>query len=179
MKLNLSESMKKKLLGIAVAVFLIVWGVSFFFGGVEPIEDINGPDDTSLAVLTEEDITAKTISSSGLRQSSLSMGDLLGNLLGNNGTVRFHSKNFNGIYEIQSSTILYSTGNVYDIIDFKINSGNCRLFVVNEGKIVAELSPEDDFPVDVGALEGFTRLLLAGESADFSFRMWKSDVNHE
>ena len=178
MKLNLNESAKKKLLIAAVVVFLIVWCLSFF-DTVDPIEDLNGPDDTSLAVLTEEDITAKVIEASGLSHTSYNLGDFLGNLLGNNGTVKFKGKNFNGVYELHSTNIFHSTGVIYDIIDFQITSGNCRMFVVNEGEIVAEFSPEDNFPVNVGALEGYTRLLLAGESADFSFRMWKDDVDYK
>ena len=158
--------MRGKLVAIGMVVLMAVSVLWMVFDGVEAIEDTNGPDDFSLAVITDEEIIDRISDSVGFGWTKNPV----------NGTVKFHSRNFSGIQEILRQDILFSTGVTLDVIDLEVNAGNFRMAVFHEDEIIMDITPETEFPLDLGALEGSVRLVIAGESADFSFRMWQSDV---
>lgn len=150
---------------LAVAV-VVVCGFWFLTDGVEHIEDTNGPDNYALDTITEQDIIDREMGSVGFGKSTNSL----------NNTVKFHSKKFTGVHEIMWTDVLFSTGVTMEVLDFEVNAGNFKMAVVNEGEIIKVIEPGESL-VDLGAIEGSVSLVIAGESADFSFRIFESEYD--
>ena len=163
----MNNSIKKLLITAGAVILVIVCALWMFFDGAEQIEDINGPDNYNLAVIRDDQICSRSVPSVGL-------GKTTNNL---NNTVKFSSKQFSGVYEVMWTNILFTTGLQLDILNYEVHAGNFKMAVLNEGKIVAELTPEDNFPVDLGKLSGEVMLVIAGESADFSFQLFAHDYD--
>lgn len=157
----------KNTLWLLMAVVLVaVCAVWFLTDGVEHIDDTNGPEDSALAVITDGDIIAADWGAVGLTRSTDAIS----------GTVRFHSDRFSGVREIMWTDVLFSTGTTLQIIDFQVNAGNFKMAVVNDGEIIRVISPGEDL-IDLGSVEGRLSLVIAGESADFSFRLFRHDYD--
>ena len=163
----MNEKTKKKLIAIAAVILLAVCGVWMLTDGAEHIEDSNGAENHSLAVITDGDILNLSVSALGLEKSTDKLSD----------TVQFSSGRFTGVYEVMWTDILFTTGLSLNILDYEVNAGNFRMVLVNDGRIVAELEPGNDYPVDLGELSGEVKLVIAGESADFSFRLFAGDYD--
>ena len=161
----MNEPMKKILAGIAAIVLIVVCAIWFLNSDLEHIEDANGPEDYSLAVITDQQLLDHDMGSMGFTKTTNNL----------NGTVRFHSDKFTGVMELMWTNVLFTTGFTLDLIDYEVNAGNFRMVVINEGEIIADLKPEDSFPVDLGELKGDVSVVIAGESADFSFGMFKHE----
>ena len=160
MKINL-----KNILAVVVAIVLVV--VYLLLPGMEPIEDMNGPDDFSLAVLTDEDICANSYSStSGLRTATGAFTFPGGIQIGDG--MKFYAKELSGITEILWDNYLLASDIYLDVSHFSVESGNARLVVVNEGKIVAEIEPGNDILIHLEDVTGKISLRLATESAKFT-----------
>ena len=162
----MSEKTKKKLIGVAAAAMLVIFAVWMFVGGVEHIEDTNGPDNERLTTIMSPDIIERKMGNRGLRISSNDLSS----------TVKFSSNKFTGVYEVMWTDILFSTGVTLQILDFDVNGGNFQMSVVNDGEIIRVIEPGEDL-VELGAIKGEVSLVIAGESADFSFRLFKSDYD--
>ena len=159
----MSEKKKNLFLKIAALVLVIVCAVWMFADGVEHIEDTNGADNYALTTITDQDILERKMGSTGMGRSATILND----------TVKFSSPKFTGVYEVMWTDVLYTNGLSLEIIDFEVNGGNFRMLFVNDGKIIAEVVPNGTTTVDLGKVEGNVTLVIAGESADFSFRLYE------
>ena len=162
----MSEKMKKILFGIMGVAVIVVCVFSFLTSDLEHIEDTNGPDDISLTTITDQDIIEHKMGSMGLRKSTNNL----------NNTIRFSSDKFTGVYEIMWTNIVFSTGLRIDWMDYEVNGGNFEMVVLVDGQIAAVAEPGVDH-VELGAVKGDVSLVIAGESADFSFRMFQHDYD--
>lgn len=158
----------KKILAIIGAIAMVaVAAYMMLTSDLKHIEDTNGPDDYSLTTITDQQILDMDMGALGLGRSTSSLTS----------TVKFDSNKFTGVEEIMWTDVLFSSGFTMDILDYKVHSGNFKMVVINEGEIIAELTPEDEFPVNLGDLKGHVSLVIAGESADFSFKLFESDYD--
>ena len=161
----------KDKLFVLVIVVLVAGGFIFSkINAMDHIEDTNGPDDYSLAVITEEQIV-----STGRKQSvggphtSRSKTTFLG-ITTTSGTTYF-SDRFSGIWLLDTWNIL--TGDlVFNLYGYEVTGGNFQMCVVHDGQIVAAVEPTEDghvyFVMD-DVEPGVYDLYIAGESAAFEF----------
>lgn len=152
------------ILGTAVAIFGII---SMITNKFEPIADTNGPDDYSLAVITEEDIIKMEMGSTGgLTRETKKLF---------NNTVTFSAKDFSGVSEILFDNLVLDSDYVLSIRDYNIHGGNFSLVVVHEDEIVAVLEPGAAVDYVLENVNGRVSLRIAGESASFEFSMSEFD----
>ena len=157
----MNQKLKKVLLIAAAAVILAV-GVLWIFGsGLKHIEDTNGPDNYALAVITDEDIVKQEM---GALNVSLSKDALATG-------VTCSSSKFTGVYRVFQTNFLFNSDFRMDLLNFHVNGGNFRMFLVNNGKIIAEVEPGMTTETILHDLNGSFELVIAGESADFTFYM--------
>ena len=157
-----------KLFGWIIAVIVVAGAVWGFWGvDIGPIEDINGPDDYSLNTITEENIIERDIAATGFKKSDGFFSD----------GITFSADAFSGVSEIMCTTMLFDSDFSLDVTNFEINSGNFMIAVVNDGEIVAVIDPENP-SCDLKDVNGALSLVIAGESADFSFYLpgWFCDI---
>ena len=64
---------------------------------------------------------------------------------------------------------------VIQLYDFTVSSGNFKMAVVHDGEIVATLEPDSIVEYRLENISGKVSLMIAGESADFSFSIAESD----
>lgn len=148
----------KKLIKLLFACFL-AFGLC---GCGESIEDTNGENNTALNTITKEDILSNSISASGLGTEE---GEFLGFT-----SFKYKAKNFNGVEELYNENYLFSTA-VYVHVNFiNLKSGNFRMFVINDGKIIQEI-PSDATGESYcfENLDGNLTIRVAGESAKVEF----------
>ena len=129
--------------------------------GSVKIEDTNGPDDLSLNTITDQNILKLDLPSGGYGVRTTS------NL------ATCYGKGFSGVTEILSTNLIAGTFAV-DLMDFTVTGGNFRMVVVNDGKIVADIAPGTE-RISIDDLKGHVSVRVAGESADYSFSMWKTE----
>ena len=165
MKMN--GAIKKMLLAVVVivgVVFAIFW---FLNTDLEHIEDTNGAEDFSLQTITDENI---------INQDTGAI-----NVVTTNNTItnmtEISSKKFTGVYEVVYENLIGKSDFVLNLYDFKIKSGNFKMVVVHDDKIVAVLTPENADEFILNDINGTVSLVIAGESADFSFEMTTFDYN--
>lgn len=170
--MQLDEKTKKTLAGIAAVVIVavaVVWMIAN--PGPEHIEDTNGPDNYALQQITQEDIVAHTMGARG----GLSTGEThleLGVVDISSGT-KYSCKKFTGVQMLYSATIFKGSDIHVQLTDYHVNSGNFGFFIVLDGQIVGQATPDEFGTVEfwmediekTGALE----YVIAGESADFRF----------
>jgi len=153
---------KKAIWGLVfAAVLLLSFGLWFFFDRTGHIEDSNGAEDISLASISEQQILERKIGPKGLESDAEFPGTM----------VKFYSEKYSGIYEVMYTTVLFTPGFSIDIYDFEVNSGNFRMVLINEDRIVAEVLPGEHTSLVLEDALGPVSLVIAGESADFSFRI--------
>lgn len=150
----------------AVAV-VVVCGIWFLTDGAEHIEDTNGPDNDALTTITDQDIIDREMGCLGLEKTTNNLTR----------TVKFHSGKFTGIYEVMWTDVLFSTGQSIEVLDFEVNAGNFKMVVLHEGEIAAVIEPDALATADLGEIKGNVSLVIAGESADFSFRIPEAVYN--
>lgn len=167
----MNEKLKKILLGIAVVVFLAVFAVWMLNSDLEHIEDLNGEDNYSLATITDQQIIDHDMGYLNLKKSK---GILSGNL------IEFSSDKFTGVCQIFLEEVLISNDFVVEVTNFVVNSGNFEMVVLLDGEIVARLKPDAEnlfTEYHMGDVSGEVSLVIAGESADFSFSIDGSNYN--
>lgn len=150
------------------AVVLVAVAVIWFMSdGIEHIEDTNGADDTSLTTITDQQIIDKSI-------DALNVGTRTGFI---NGMVEISSKKFTGVYEVLYNNYIGSSDFMLDLCDFTVSGGNFKMCVVHDGKIVAVLEPDALVEYTLENISGRVSLVIAGESAEFSFEMTEFEYN--
>ena len=156
----MSENFKNKLWGIGAVVFIIVFAVLMFKSNLKHIEDVNGEDNYSLATITEEQIKKHDMGYLNLSTSKSMFSD---------DVIEFSSKKFTGVDEIFSENILMSSDYVINVTNFSIEKGNFEMVVLLDDEIVTRLEPGQDVEYHLGSVKGKVTLVIAGESAKFSF----------
>ena len=168
-KTTILQDPRKNIGWIILAIAMIVFaGYSFLTNDLEPIEDINGPDDYSLAVITDENIIKQDMGAMNVHKSTGLLND----------GITFSSKNFNGVYRIFLTNFLFNSDFEMDVAGFWVNSGNFRMCIVHEGKIIADVEPGMFAECQLEDLNGTFELIIAGESADFEFTLDRLFCDH-
>lgn len=165
----------KNILWMILAVAVIGYcAYSFLTDPPQDIEDTNGEQDSSIAVITEEEIIAyDAAKSKGMSRSKTDVA--IGGI--QLGDIRFHSKNFSGVEPLLRTDILFTTGFDLNIYNYKVEAGNFRLYVLNEGKIIDIIEPSDTFNHCYEDIKGEFVVVAVGESAEFQFEMTHADYN--
>ena len=137
---------------------------------MEHIEDTNGPDDYSLAVITDEEIAAKGKKVCvGGPNTSRNKTTFLG-VTTTSGTTYFSDK-FSGIRLLDSWNII-GGDLVFNLYGYEVTGGNFKMCIVHDGEIIADVEPTEDgyvyFVMD-NVEPGVYDLYIAGESAAFEF----------
>lgn len=137
---------------------------------MEQIEDTNGPDDYSLAVITDTEIAAdgKKVCVGG-PNTSRSKTTFLG-ITTSTGTTYF-SEQFSGIRLLDTWNII-GGDLAFDLYGYQVTGGNFKMCIVHEGEIIATVEPTEDGNVNfmMNDVEpGVYDLYIAGESAAFEF----------
>ena len=159
MKLN--EKTKKTLSLIGALVVAVVVLVGVFLGGTEHIEDTNGPDDYTLTTITDENIIKQDMGALNVSKSTGLLND----------GVTFKSDKFSGVYRVFQTNFFFDSDFLMDVAGFWVNSGNFRMCIVNDGKIIATVEPGMFATCELSDLNGSFELVIAGESADFEFTL--------
>ena len=161
---------------IAAVVFVAVFVVWMMNSDIEPIPDTNGPDDYSLAVITDENIINRdmgAVNPATVKRTNLTVGGL-----DLDPTVKISSKDFSGVYQVLHTNYIYPSDLTVYLMHLKVNSGNFKMAVVLDDKIVGVIEPSDEsiefILEDIG---GDFSLVIAGESAEYEFEMWKHDYD--
>ena len=169
--------MKKKLENLFwIAIVVVVVGFGGFFiltNDFEHIEDINGANNYALNTITRHDIIKHNMGSKGLayKTSDFKVAGI------QFGGVEFSSKKYSGTEELFSIDFFLPSDFTLQVYNFEAKEGNCQLAVVNNGEIIATVEPGMDGYVHVPNVKGYTSIVLAGESANFSFEMTHTDFN--
>ena len=159
------------IIAVIAAVCLVVFGEK-----MEPIEDINGPEDYSLAVLTEADLVAadgKRLST-GLKTKTGKM-NILGVQMSD--AVTYFDDDFSGTQLLADWNLLGKSDLVFDLYEFQVTGGNLLICVVHEGQIIGTVEPGEEtvnFRMD-DVEPGNYEVVIAGESAAFTFSSFDFD----
>ena len=163
----------KFILLVALA-FAVSFAAYFFMGSrAVDIEDTNGPEDMSLAVLTEADIINR---GKGTIVGGPKTKEHKGHFLGVNvssGT-RYFQDDFSGVYVLQQWDILWATDLYFTLYDFQVTGGNFQMYMLYEDEIIATIQPGAECTFHVNEVmekveSGKYYLVIAGESAAFEF----------
>ena len=162
--------LKDKLVVIFILAALVGGFVFSQINGMEHIEDINSPDDYSLAVITNEEIAADDRKTCvGGPNTSRNKTTFLG-ITSTSGTTYF-SKQFSGIWLLDTWNIM--TGDLFfDLYGYEVTGGNFQMCIVHEGEVIATVEPTADGMVNFVMYDvepGVYDLYIAGESAAFEF----------
>ena len=173
----MNEKLKKLLLGVFAVVFLAVFAVWMLGSDIEPIPDTNGPDDHSLAVITDGQIISResgalnavTVKKSGVTIGGVSIDSM----------VEFSSRDFSGVYEICYNNYIGKSDFELRLGSLRVESGNFKMVVLVDDEIVKVIEPSDEeilFRMD--DISGYVSVRIAGESAAYSFTMSRLDYDH-
>lgn len=164
----MNEKLKKIAGGILAVVLIVVCVVWFMGDDLEHIEDTNGADDYSLTTITDEQIIDRSVGALNVKTST--------GLI--DGMVKISSDKFTGVYEVLNTYYIGNSDLVLQLYDFNVTSGNFKMCVILGDEIVAVLEPGDFVEYLLEDISGTVRLVIAGESADFSFKMTETDYNN-
>lgn len=144
--------------------FVLICSMCLMFVGCgTEYEDTNGVEDFSLQTITDENIINLETGASGLAYTEENIGDVLF-------SSEYSSKNFNGVEQIYLTNYLGASDLEIYIGHLNVKSGNFRLVVINDDKIIYEI-PLDTFgeTIRLEDLTGTVSIHVAGESAAFEF----------
>ena len=167
--MKLSEKTKKQLTLAGAAVFAIAVLAMTLFGGIDHIEDTNGPEDFSLQTITDRQIVE--LSTGSIGGPAITRSSLLGS------TVEFSSKKYTGVSEILYDNFILPSDFVLDLTNFYVHEGNFQLVVVHEDEIVDVLEPDMFVEYRLENVTGYVSLRIVGESASFTFSMSEFDYD--
>lgn len=145
---------------IAVAV-VVICGYSFLNSDLKHIEDTNGPEDYTLTTITDENIIKQDMGALNVSKSTGLLND----------GVTFKSDKFSGVYRVFQTNFFFDSDFLMDVAGFWVNSGNFRMCIINDGKIIATVEPGMFATCELSDLNGSFELVIAGESADFEFTL--------
>ena len=161
----------------AVLPIILVIALGFLFmPKMEHIEDVNGPEDFSLATLTEEDILADSLTCKGGPNKSVGRLYLPNGWTVSSG-VELSSKQYSGVTDILWANYILPSDFHLMIEHFSVTEGNLRLMVINEGEIIADVEPGDSINLLLNDLTGYTTLRIAGESAAYTIIMTETEYD--
>ncbi len=151
----------KKLLCLIMALGFAVLSAGC---GTE-IADTNGPDDYSLATITEENIINQDLGSSSY---SMSPGSDDESYLVE--TTKFKGKEFSGVTQIYMTNFIGKSDVNVDVSNLTVDSGNFALYAILDGEIVHEFKIGELMETfEMDDINGTFELVFAGETADFKF----------
>ena len=159
-----------------IPIILVVIAGFLFMPKMEHIEDANGPDNFTLATLTEADILAKTLTCTGGPNYSTGRLELPGGWELSSG-VKLYADKFSGVADLLWADYILPSDFNLCMEHFSVTEGNFRMMVINEGKIIADVQPGDNIDLLIEDLTGPTYVRIAGESAAFTIVM--SEIESE
>ena len=162
----MNPKMKKSMGGILVILLIVIAAFWLFGDNLEHIEDTNGPDNYALTTITDQQIIDRSLGGMNVKSKT-----------GLTGMVKFSSNQFTGVYEILSTNYVLPSDLVLTLYDFAVTSGNFKMCVVNEGKIVGVIEPGEHVDYLLEDVSGAVSLIIAGESAEFCFEMTETDYD--
>lgn len=155
------KNIKNKLFVPVIIVVVIIGAVMLFNSDLKHIEDTNGAENFELQTITDEDIAKIEMGSLNVGTSKNSITNM----------TEISSSKFTGIYEVLYTNLIGKSDFLLNIYDFQVNGGNFKMAVVHDGKIVKTLTEENYEETLLEDINGTVSLVIAGESADFSFKM--------
>lgn len=162
----MNSGVKKILWGVFAIILVVVCVVWFIQSDLKHIEDTNGADNYSLTTITDENIINQDMGALGFETAKNKFaGD----------TIEFHSNKFTGVCEILYDNLIGSSDFTLNISNFAVNSGNFKMAVVHNDEIVKVIEPGTMINYTLEDVSGTVSLVIAGESADFSFSMSQTD----
>ena len=167
----MEKNLKKILLGVAAVAFIAVFAFMMLYSDLKHIEDTNGPDSYKLTTITDADIIS-------MDMGALTPCTVRDALIGDG--INFSSDKFTGVYEVLYTNYVLPSDFYVSINTLHVTEGNLRMVVVNDGKIVAEITPNSEDLIQEIHLEnltGYVSLRIAGESASYSFQMSPLDYD--
>lgn len=150
-------------------MLIVIFAVWFILNPApEHIEDTNGADNYTLQQITRQNIIKQDMGTRGTVKEKEHQLDL-GAFNVSSGR-KYSSKKFTGVNLVYSSTIFKGSDIYVSLADFKINSGNFGFYIVFDGEIVGQVTPEtSEFRLDNIEKTASLEYVIAGESANFSF----------
>lgn len=161
------KNIKSKLFVPVILIVVIIAGIMLFNTDLEHIEDTNGADNFELQTITDEDIAK-------IEMGSLNVGVSTNNITNMN---EISSSKFTGVHEVLYTNLIGKSDFLLNIYDFQVNGGNFKMAVVHDGEIVHTITPENAEEFLLEDISGTVSLVIAGESADFSFKMAKFEYD--
>ena len=151
----------KKILCLIMALGFAVLSVGC---GVE-IADTNGPDDYSLAEITEENIVNQDMGCSAFSVSPSSESeDYMVE------TTKVKGKEFSGVAQIYLVNYILKSDVCIDVSNLTVDSGNFALYAVLDDEIIHEFKIGELMETyELENIKGTFEIVMAGESADFKF----------
>ena len=166
----MSNALKNILWKVFAVVMVVVGVVWFLLDGAEPIEDTNGADNFALQVITDQNIIEQDM---GMVGGIKLHKDIIGS------GITFSSEGFTGVYEVLYDNYVLPSDFHLELTNLTVTGGNFSAVIVHGDKIVEELefNSEDNLFIDyrLENVTGTVKLVLAGESAAFSFSMLESE----
>ena len=161
------KKIKNKLFIPVILVAVIIAAFMLFNTDLEHIEDTNGADNFDLQTITDENIINQDVGALNVGTKTNTITNM----------VEVESKKFTGVHEVLYINLLGKSDFLLNIYDFKVNSGNFKMVVVHDGKIVKTITEENYEETLLEDINGTVSLVIAGESADFSFKMTKFEYD--
>lgn len=151
---------------ILCALLVLVFAFGLTACGVE-IADNNGPDDYSLATITEENIINQDLGASSYTMSPGSEDDKYMTEL-----TKFKAKEFSGVAQLYMTNYIGKSDVAVDVSNLTVNSGNFALMVLLDGEIVHEFKHGELMETfEMKDINGTFEIVMAGETANFKFWM--------
>ncbi len=138
-------------------VFMIVFVMLFSGCGLGHIEDENGPDDYSLAVITNEDLLGNYGTNYFMSTYSRMQKD---NLL----TGSKSSRKFTGVDTLEEITALEY---IKIEINSNVKSGNFKIVIIGKDLFIDDINVNEEY-IYTNNSPGKYKIVIAGESANFS-----------
>lgn len=165
--MNSLRRIKDKIFIFVIVVIVAIGGIMLLNSDLEHIEDTNGADNFELQTITDENIINQDIGCLGPGTTSSSVTNM----------VEISSNKFTGVYEVLYVNLVGKSDFLLNLYDLKVNSGNFKMAIVHDGKIVKILTEENYEETLIENINGTVSLVIAGESADFSFEMSKFEYD--
>lgn len=170
--MNISDKLKKTLLGIFAVVFIVVFAVWMFLTPrPEHIKDTNGADNYALQTINKGDVVKMKMGTRGSisqRETQYNFDDI-----SISGGIKYSSKKFTGVYCLYTATIFKGSDIYVMLPEFKIKEGNFAFYIVYDGEVVGQVEPNEfgiaEFTLNDVKKTADLSYVIAGESANFSF----------
>lgn len=160
-------NLKNKLFVPVILVVVAIAGFMLLNSDLEHIEDTNGAENFALQTITDADIAKIEMGALNVGTSTNAITNM----------TEISSKKFTGVYEVLYTNLLGKSDFVLNLYDLQLNGGNFKMAVVHDGKIVETITEENCGEFILEDINGTVSLVIAGESADFSFEMTSYDYD--